>query len=124
MRQIPASTIAEFVIAMTIIAICFTVASQVFMQTSRSTIQFKEVNEQTEFQSLMIDALIHDTLPAVSDWKGELGTMEVITTKKDSVTFSKISLISNQKTTWQQTFLITDKTDFAESYRILLGCDN
>lgn len=104
MKRIAASTITEFVIAMTIIAICFTVASQVFMQTNRSTIQFKEVNEQTEFQSLMIDALVHDTLPAISDWKGELGTMEVVTTRKDSVAFSEITLISNQKTIWQQTF--------------------
>lgn len=104
MKRVPASTIAEFVIAITIIAICFTIASQVFMQASRSTIQFKEVKEQTEFQSLMIDALIHDTLPTVSEWKGELGTMEISTTRKDSVVFSDITLISNQKTTWQQTF--------------------
>jgi type II secretory pathway pseudopilin PulG len=105
MKRVVASTIAEFVIAITIIAICFTIASQVFMQASRSTIQFKEVKEQTEFQSLMIDALIHDTLPAVSDWKGDLGTMEISATRKDSVIFSEINLISNQKTTWQQTFV-------------------
>jgi hypothetical protein len=104
MKRTAASTIAEFVIAMTIIAICFTVASQVFIQTNRSTIQFKEVKEQSEFQSLLIDALMHDTVPAVSDWKGELGTMEVSTTKKDSVVFSEITLINNQKTIWQQTF--------------------
>lgn len=103
-QRIPASSIAEMVIALSIIAICFGVASQVFMQSSRSTIQFKEVKEQTEFQSLMIDALIHDTVPSVRDWKGELGTAEVVTTKKDSVTFSEFSLHSNQKATWQQAF--------------------
>jgi type II secretory pathway pseudopilin PulG len=108
LKRLPASSIAEMVIALSIIAICFAVASQVFMQSSRSTIQFREVKEQTEFQSLMIDALIHDTLPSVKDWNGELGTAEVQTTKKDSVTFSDFSLISNQKTTWQQAFFSED----------------
>lgn len=103
-QRIPASSIAEMVIALTIIAICFAVASQVFMQSSRSTIQFKEVKEQTEFQSLMIDALVSDTLPSVRDWKGELGTIEVRTTKKDTVVFNDFVLLSNQKTTWQQAF--------------------
>ncbi len=104
MKRITASTIAELVIALTIIAICFTVASQIFIQTNRSTIQFKEVKEQTEFQSLMLDALINDTLPVINDWKGELGTMEIGTTRKDSVIFSDISLKSNQKTIWHQEF--------------------
>ncbi len=104
MIRMNASTITEFVIAMTIIAICFTVASQVFMQTNRSTIQFREVEEQTEFQSLLMDALVHDTLPAISDWKGELATMEVSITQKDSVAFTEINLISIHKILWQQTF--------------------
>lgn len=103
-KRIPASSIAEMVIALSIIAICFAVASQVFLQTNRSTIQFKEVKEQTEFQSLLIDALVRDTLPSVKSWKGDLGTAEVLTTKKDSVTFREFSLKTNQKTTWQQAF--------------------
>jgi type II secretory pathway pseudopilin PulG len=104
MKRVHASTVAELVIALTIIAICFAVATQVFMQTNRSTIQFREVQEQTEFQSMMIDALIHDTLPDTKSWKGEWCTIEVLTTQKDSVIFSDISLINNQKTIWQQLF--------------------
>lgn len=104
MKRIPASSIAEMVIALTIISICFTIASQVFVQTNRSTIQFQEVREQTEFQSQVLDALIHDTLPDPKAWKGLYGTMEVETTTKDSVTFSDFSLVNNQKTTWQQAF--------------------
>lgn len=104
MKRVHASTVAELVIALTIIAICFAVATQVFMQTNRSTIQFREVQEQTEFQSMMIDALIHDTLPDTKLWKEEWSSIEVLTTQKDSVIFSDISLINNQKTIWQQTF--------------------
>jgi type II secretory pathway pseudopilin PulG len=103
-KRIKASSIAEMAIALAIIAICFLVASQVFMQASRSTIQFKEVKEQTEFQSLMFDALIHDTLPESKDWKGELGTIETEETTKDTITTTTFSLQSNGKTVWQQSF--------------------
>lgn len=104
MKRIPASSIAELVIALTIIAVCFTIASQVFLQTNRSTIQFQEVREQTEYQSQVLDALIHDTLPDQKEWKGLYGTIELETETKDSVTFSEFSLVNNQKTVWQQAF--------------------
>lgn len=104
MKRIQASTIAEMVIALTIIAICFTVASQVFMQASRSTIQFREVQDQTAFQSMMMEALIHDTLPDVHVWKSDLTTIETVKTQKDSVTFSEYLLTANRKTIWQQSF--------------------
>jgi type II secretory pathway pseudopilin PulG len=103
-KRIEASSIAELVIALSIIAICFAVASQIFMQASRSTIQFKEVKEQTEFQSLLLEALTTDTIPAVNDWKGELGTIEVTTLKKDSVTMRDFALQNDGRTIWQQTF--------------------
>jgi type II secretory pathway pseudopilin PulG len=103
-KRINASSIAEMVIALTIIAICFAIASQVFMQASRSTIQFKEVKEQTEFQSLLLEALTNDSIPVVKDWKGELGTIETTTTKKDSVTIRNVALLNDGRTIWQQTF--------------------
>jgi len=103
-RKIPASTIAEVVIALTIIAVCFAVASQVFVQSNRSTIQFKEVKEQTEFQSLLLNALIHDTLPSPRDWKGELAVMADNITKQDSGSYHQFTLRDNEKLIWQQEF--------------------
>lgn len=102
--KLRASSVAEVVIALTIIAICFTIASQVFVRANRSTILFREVEEQTEFQSMMLDALIADTLPVQKDWKGEFGTIEETLTRKDSVSFREYKLSTNQRTTWQQEF--------------------
>jgi hypothetical protein len=78
------------------------VASQVFTQANRSTIQFKEVKEQTEFQSLMLDALVRDTLPETRSWKGELSTIADETTKTDSLVAHRYILSDHEKTIWQQ----------------------
>lgn len=104
LKRLPATTVAEVAIALTIIAICFAVATQVFVQTNRSTIRFGEVKEQTEAQSLLLDALIHDTLPVVSDWKGEICQFEQVESRKDSVTCTQINLTNGQQTIWQQVF--------------------
>jgi hypothetical protein len=104
LKRFSATSVAEVAVALTIIAICFVVATQVFVQTNRSTIQFKEVKEQTEAQSLLLDALIHDTLPTLSEWRGELSSFEQLNSRKDSVNCAQINLISSQKTIWQQVF--------------------
>ena len=103
-KKLSASTIAEVVIALTIIAVCFAVASQVFLSSNRSTVQFKEVKEQTEFQSLMLDALIKDTIPAARGWKGELSTVTDEVIKEQAVTYHRFTLSDNEKRIWQQEF--------------------
>lgn len=50
-RKIPASSIAEVVIAISVIALCIGIASLVFVRSTKSTVNFQEVRTQTEIQS-------------------------------------------------------------------------
>jgi CO dehydrogenase/acetyl-CoA synthase delta subunit len=101
-KRLKASTIAEVVIALTIIAICFAVASQVFVQSNRSTVQFMEVKEQTEFQSFVIGALLSDTLPDIREWNGGITSVTDEKTLLDSCTKHRLILLSGEKKVWEQ----------------------
>ncbi len=50
-RKIEASSIAEVVIAISVIALCIGIASIVFIRSTKSTVNFQEVRTQTEIQS-------------------------------------------------------------------------
>lgn len=50
-RKIEASSIAEVVIAISVIALCIGIASLVFIRSTKSTVNFQEVRTQTEIQS-------------------------------------------------------------------------
>lgn len=50
-RKLAASSIAEVVIAISVIAICIGIASLVFVRATKSTVNFQEVRTQTEIQS-------------------------------------------------------------------------
>ncbi len=50
-RKIAASSIAEVVIAISVIALCIGIASLVFVRATKSTVNFQEVRTQTEIQS-------------------------------------------------------------------------
>ncbi|MFK7784159.1 MAG: hypothetical protein AB8B56_03525 [Crocinitomicaceae bacterium] len=50
-RKIPASSIAEVVIAVSVIALCIGIGSLVFVRSTKSTVNFQEVRTQTEVQS-------------------------------------------------------------------------
>lgn len=50
-RKIAASSIAEVVIAISVIALCIGIASLVFVRSTKSTVNFQEVRTQTEIQS-------------------------------------------------------------------------
>lgn len=50
-RKLPASSIAEVVIAVSVIALCIGIASLVFIRSTKSTVNFQEVRTQTEIQS-------------------------------------------------------------------------
>jgi len=49
--HIKASGIAEVVIALAVIAMCFTVASLVFIRSTSAPMKFQDVKKQTEIQS-------------------------------------------------------------------------
>jgi len=50
-RKIAASSIAEVVIAISVIALCIGIGSLVFVRATKSTVNFQEVRTQTEIQS-------------------------------------------------------------------------
>jgi hypothetical protein len=53
-KHIKSSGIAEVVIALAVIAMCFTVASLVFIRTSSAPMKFQDVRKQTEIQSSIL----------------------------------------------------------------------
>lgn len=60
-RKIVASSIAEVVIAVSIIAICIGIVSLVFVRSTKSTINFQELRQQTEIQTKLWETLFLDT---------------------------------------------------------------
>lgn len=104
-RKLKASSIAEIAIALSIIAICFALGSRLFIQSARSTVQFQETIEQSEFQSLLfmsysLDSNVYN--PKL--WEAKLTTIETITEKKDSVQTEQLLLNNSVKTNWIQEF--------------------
>jgi type II secretory pathway pseudopilin PulG len=109
MKKLQASSLVEFVIALSIIGICFSVASYIFIQGNRSTIQFQEVREQTEFQSLLFNALIHDTFPATENWEGVFTQIDVIKGSRNEEMKNIYYLKSSGKQLWEQEFYMDEK---------------
>lgn len=60
-KHIPASGIAEVVIALSIIALCFTVASLIFIRTTSAPMKFQDVKKQTEIQSQVLIHMYENT---------------------------------------------------------------
>lgn len=59
-RRIIASGVAEVVIALAIISVCFTVASLIFIRSTSSPMKFQDVKIQTEIQSLIMKNMYLD----------------------------------------------------------------
>jgi len=55
-----ASSIAEVVIALTIIALCFSVASLIFIRSINVSTRFQDIRKQTEIQSKIMESLYRD----------------------------------------------------------------
>lgn len=65
--RISASSIAEVVIALTIIALCFGIASLIFIRSMNVTSRFQDVKEQTELQSKILESFYkdNDSVPVI-----------------------------------------------------------
>lgn len=104
--KLKASSIAEIAIALSIIAICFALGSRLFIQSARSTVQFQETIEQSEFQSLLfttysLDSSIYN--PKI--WADKLTTIEASISEKDSTKTEQLALRNSVKTNWVQEFI-------------------
>ena len=65
--KIKASGIAEVVIALVIISICFSVASLVFIRATSSSMKFQDVKTQTEIQSIIFQKLKEQNIGKLSE---------------------------------------------------------
>lgn len=102
----------EFVMALALIGTAFSIASMIFSRTNRSTIQYQEVMDQTEIQSMLFEQYIKDTFIAQPEWKNIETTLEV--TSSDSIKGVECHtylLHSDQKKMWEQNFYIPLKHD-------------
>ena len=108
--KLRASTMVEFVLALAIIGTCFSIASVIFSRTNRSTIQFQEVMDQTEVQSLLFEQYVLDTFIPQPEWKNIETALEVNTadTSKNFVTHTYL-LQTSQKKIWEQQFFLPRK---------------
>ncbi len=70
-RNIRASSIAEVVIALAVIAMCFTVASLVFVRSTSATIRFVDFKTQSDLQSHLMEAMMRGE-PEIVDEESEV----------------------------------------------------
>ncbi|MCH2224906.1 MAG: hypothetical protein MK066_09070 [Crocinitomicaceae bacterium] len=100
-KKIQASSLAEAVIAVSIIALCIGIASLVFIRSTRVTINFQDVKKQTEIQSELWEKLYKQEIEV----KGPDETiLEVLDTENDSIETMRFKG-SDDKVLWDQDWL-------------------
>lgn len=97
-RKIKASGLAEMVIAIAVIALCFGVASLVFVRSTMVTTSFEEIRMQTEIQSLLWEQL------HTGEMDGELENIQQSSeTDANEDSLLVVTFLSfNDKIIWQQ----------------------
>ena len=98
-KKIASSSIAEVVVALAIIAMCFTVASLVFIRSINGTMKFNDFKEQTKIQSELLQKMLDDE----RDFEYEMGESAM-----DSVNVYEFSG-SDNKIIWRQEWLKEQK---------------
>ncbi len=103
-KHIHASGIAEVVIALAIISMCFTVASLVFIRTTSAPMKFQDVRKQTELQSSILMKMYENEAELNLDIEGLEINKEVdsFSDRLEVFTFTG----SDQRILWQQQWTI------------------
>lgn len=99
-KKIKSSSIAEVVIALAVIAICFTVASLVFIRSINATMKFVDFKSQTKLQSELLEKMF--------DGQQEIELNEVPFEVSDSEMDSIVELQfkgTDDKIIWKQEWL-------------------
>ncbi len=96
--KIAASSLAEVVIALAVIALCFGIASLVFVRSTMVTTAFEEVRQQTEIQSVLWEQL-HDISAEVSL---EGVHLETTPDEKEDSLLVETYVGTNGKIVWRQ----------------------
>lgn len=97
-KYIPASGIAEVVIALSIIALCFTVASLIFIRTTSAPMKFQDVKKQTEIQSQVLIHMYENTTALEIDETEPNIETDSYSDSLEILTFTG----SDQRILWQQ----------------------
>lgn len=97
-KHIPASGIAEVVIALSIIALCFTVASLIFIRTTSAPMKFQDVKKQTEIQSHVLIHMYENTTELEIDETEPTIETDSYSDSLEIFTFTG----SDQRILWQQ----------------------
>ncbi|MCF8414624.1 MAG: hypothetical protein K9G40_00165 [Crocinitomicaceae bacterium] len=97
-KHIKSSGIAEVVIALAVIAMCFTVASLVFIRTSSAPMKFQDVRKQTEIQSSILMKMYQEDRDIEID-ETEMGKeTDMLSDSLEVLTFTG----SDNRILWQQ----------------------
>ena len=102
LNKVKGSSIAEVLIAMTIIAVCFGIASLVIIRSIKVTTNFQDVKKQTEIQSMLWEKLLSDEFEL-----SEINDVEVFNNQdkiEDSLVLYTFKNLS-QKTIWEQQWM-------------------
>lgn len=102
-RKISSSSIAEVVIALAVIAICFTVASLVFIRSMNATMKFVDFKQQTKIQSELLHQMIEETKELAFDDE----VVELNESEMDSVVELHFTG-TDDKIIWKQEWLKAD----------------
>lgn len=94
-KQLKASTITEFVIAITLIGIAFTIGANIISNITRSSQSFQISMDETEFQNEIFNFYILDTLYDIK-WENKLTEIEK-TQDENEKEIKNYSLISEQQ---------------------------
>jgi hypothetical protein len=100
-RKIQASSMAEVVIALTVIAICFSIASLVFVRATMSATNFQNVKQQTELQCMIWKQLQANEAPLEFE---EIQLVQSQDENQDSILIYTYSAL-NDKLLWNQQFI-------------------
>lgn len=80
-KRIHSSSVAEVVVALAIVSMCFTVASLVFIRATNSTLKFQNFKEQTVIQSTLMQMMMNQEV----DLSAVECTTRIIDTNNDSI---------------------------------------
>ncbi len=100
-RKIQASSIAEIVVALAVIAICFSVASLVFIRSTSTTSRFLDVKKQTEIQSEILEKMYLDQSDDIVNTEIELENTINVDENNDSLMVLNF-LGDDQRIIWTQ----------------------
>jgi hypothetical protein len=105
-KQVQASSIAEVVIALSIIALCFGIASLVFIRSLSTTAKFEDIRNQTEIQSKVLYYLTTNPDSLTLFQPADANVTTQVDENNDSLNLIEFKSLSDRVLWNQQTLII------------------